>query len=122
MSDTQAETEALLRDGIAAGILNEDGTLTKDGARRLAEDHMRVNHFGISRAAQPKPEVAPDTRIKTTVVATYEDLRWQLHTIAGHLRGMNRWKEATRVQKISDSMWPKGDIIPQPMIPRSNHG
>lgn len=71
-------------------------------------------------AEKPAPDL--DARIKTTVVATYEDLRWQLHTIAGHLRGMNRWKEATRVQKISDSMWPKGQIIPQPMIPRSHHG
>ena len=58
----------------------------------------------------------------TPDIITYEDLRWQLHTIAGQLRGMNRWKEAKRIQKACDAMYPKGEILPQPMIPRSHYG
>ena len=57
-----------------------------------------------------------------TELIRVEDVRWSLHQIAGDLRRLNDWKRATRVQKIADSMWPKGDIIPQPVIPRQNNG
>jgi len=51
---------------------------------------------------------------------TERDARAALEQIAGAFRRMNQWGRAKRAQSLADSMYPKGEIRPQPILPRSN--
>lgn len=53
---------------------------------------------------------------------TVKNCRDALEQIAGALRRINRWSDVKRVQKAADALYPKDEIRPQPIIPRSNHG
>lgn len=65
-------------------------------------------------------------------MSDHQSLRWQtlteqearaaLEQIAGAFRRMNKWGLAKRAQSLADAMYPKDEIRPQPIVPRTNSG